>query len=255
MLVNFPFIPESQETVDLWFSNLREGNISEEEIAKMDLNVNYHMPKNLTTKQSELADNTGIYHPRLLHSYQSGSLKPGYSIDAYFNFLPVVLSENKIDHEDYCEPVLRSEGKYEEDQDVYTVQKEIMMSTYGFVLNTADFMNLIGEQLKSSKRKFCVCFHSVDYHSDIFHKSGRLYHADHSTVKLTKDDRLISFHIFELLDENDYIMKREFKLPFMSEVFNANNTDNFDKSMELIENVHNKTFIQELEPHLEKQVY
>lgn len=243
MLVNFPFIPETEETVTQWYSNLRKSKVSEEEITKMELNVNYHIPDNLTTEHSGLIDNTGLYYPKLLHSYQSVSLEPGYKIDSYFSFLPVLLIENKIDHDtEYCEPVELPEGRYQEQEDVYKVQEELLMSTYGFVLSIDDFMNLIGEQLKQSKREFAVAFYWVDYHEEVFHKSGRLYHPDHSAVKLNKENKLISFHIFELLNKQDREIKRTQKLPFMGYVFSLE----IDEAKKVIDNIHDEVFINSL---------
>jgi hypothetical protein len=243
MLIDFPFLPETQETVDQWHVNLKESKMPAHEIEEMNLSVNYNIPENLTKEHSGLDDNTGIYYPKLLHSYQEVKLPDGLEIDSYFSFLPVILTEKKIDHDDYCEPVELSEGNYSDDVDIYKIQSEIFMSTYGFVLSIADFMELIGEQLKVSKRKFCVAFYWVDYHQDVFHKSGRLYNKDHSKVKLNKDDKLISFHIFELLDENDTKLKSGAGLPFMGHVMNL---PDINDAVKAIDQIHDKTFIESL---------
>lgn len=242
MLIDFPFLPETQETVDQWHVNLKESKMPASEIEEMNLGVNYNIPENLTKEHSELDDNTGLYYPKLLHSYQEVKLPEGLKINSFFSFLPVILTENKIDHDaEYCEPTEASEGHYNED--VYKIQDQILMSTYGFVLSIADFMELIGEQLKTSKRKFCAAFYWVDYHQDVFHKSGRLYNKDHSTVKLTEDDKLISFHIFELLDENDTKFKVGVGLPFMGHVMHL---PEMSDAIKAIDQMHDKEFIKSL---------
>jgi hypothetical protein len=243
MFVNLPFVPETQDTVDRWHSRLRGGlAYSDEKIAALNIDVNYHITENLTPEYLGFDDNTGFYPCRLSHSYNQASLSDGYEILSYFEFLPVVLTERMLE-QDYEEPVFLEGGRYSDSHEVYSVKSEIMHKTYGFVLNIEHFMSLIGEQLRASKRQFAVSFHKRDYHENIFDKNGRLHHPDHEKVKLTEKDTLISFHIFELVDTKSYQLPQEDKLAFMCAMFQ---TENAEDAKAMNEQVHNEAFINSL---------
>ena len=229
MLVNPPFLPEPESRISEWVTNLKEANYSDEKIADMKLNTRYFIPDLLTPEQAGQDDTTGLYNPKLDYHYQSVSLEPGYSLEGDTEFLPVMVEEIPL-YDD------------EEDEEHNALRKERLYKTYGFVLSVADFMTLIGEQLRFSNRKFCVAFGLREYHDEIYHKSGRLYHPDHNQVKLKEGDDILCFHIYELLDENDHDMSRDLNWPFFCHL---NKLDE-NEAIQCIDNLRDKSFMDTL---------
>lgn len=248
MLVNFPFLPETQETVDEWIQNLKNAGYTDEKIKEANISTHYHIPDNLTKDDTGLDDNTGLYYPKMDLGYQSVQLEDGFKIEAFDDFMPVMLVENRRD-QDY--PYDEWDKEYIE-ADSFKITKEIMLGrNYGFVLSFDDFFNLIGNQLKDSSRKFAVSFSLHEYYYDIFHKRGRLYHPDHTQYDLKDGDPIYSFHIYELIEEDSFQIKEESKLAFFSEIIHS---DSHEQALIYCENSKNEAFVTHLLKEREKEL-
>lgn len=227
MLINFPFLPETEESVQKWIKNLKEHNVPDQEIEDMNLNVNYYIPDQLTEEDSGRKDNTGLYTGHLLNNYQGVSLEEGYYIEPLPDFVPVIVTENSID-EDATE-------------EVYKFQSSPLYRSFGYVVSVEDFMMLIGDQLHESNRKFCVCFYLCDYHEDMFEKNGQLHCSDFAVLEMP--EKLISFNIFELLDKDSFVLEQEKRLGFFSKMINTD----LDTFKNLSDHYRNRDFMESLD--------
>lgn len=144
MLVDFPFVPESDETIKIWIENLKKSGYSDEKISSLNLNINFHIPKNLTVEDDPIFSTYkfGVYEAKFSSSYNHVKLEPSYLISSFFHFIPVVVEQMKINDETNEKELVSS----------------LLLDTYGFVFSLEEFFHLIGDQLEKSKRKFAVCF-------------------------------------------------------------------------------------------------
>lgn len=225
MLVNFPFIPESEEKAKSWIANAENLENSEELIKKYDLhNPARYIPDNLSESITGLSDNTGLYTSKLNLHYQHISLEPGYSIYSGLMLKPAIISQ-----------------LVEQDEGIFEKENSLLIKDYGWVLSFADFMELIGNQLKESKRKFCVSFYSIDFDEHLPSKSGSLLHKDHSKIKLEKGMKVYHFHIFELLSDSDYEPTSEEKIDIISCAFHS---DKPKDAITFIDNILDENYLK-----------
>lgn len=228
MLINFPFVPETQETLNQWRERAKEIGLSEEDFIKGRFDrADRYIPENLTSEESNLEDTSGLYAGSLAFHYQSVSLEEGFEIEGYPDFLPVSLKEKRIDDD-------------ADEDNVYTLQESLLYDSYGWVLSIDDFMTLIGKQLKDSKREFAVCFYASEYHDNLFYKSGRLYHPDHSAYELSEGQLVVSFHVFELLSKDSFVTNHDEKMSVMSAMFNS---ESYPEAKDIADNLREKEFV------------
>jgi hypothetical protein len=237
MLINFPFIPETDETVALWKTRIKKRNLSEKDLESVNFSKDKYIAPNLTKDDTGLDDNTGLYHPVFNIHHNSVSLEDGFVIESFPEFTPVTVTERRIDQD-------------ADEDDVYSEQSDRLWKTYGYVLSINDFMELIGKQLQKSKRKFAVAFALRKIHDNIFHKNGRLHHPNHENVNLIDDEDIISFHIYELLHkENDFILNHDNEWGFMCYL---NRLDTEQDTFNATENYRDKSVMSKLDFNINK---
>ena len=218
MIVNFPFVPEPEGSVEKWLKRAVEIDLKPEMIDRLNLRtLNRYIPNNLTRDITGFDDNTGLYSGRLDNDYQRVKMEDGYSILAYrFGIhIPVVAKE------------FRKKDEYSDEKAEHC--EEPLYKSYGYVLSFDHFMEIIGKQLKKSKRKFCVSFSGRKFHDSIFDRSGRLYHPDHTKLDLKENDKIYHFNIFELIEDGkDFIIEdHEDTLAFQSNLFFATDSEHY----------------------------
>jgi len=227
MLVNIPFIASTEEEL----KKCKDKLLAVRGEAGEDLEIfdfQNKVPQHCSESFLGFEDSTGLYDCRLRSRSVYYSVDPQFELLSYTtNFpLPVKLVENIPTFYD---------GEFEK-------QEDLLWKRYGFTRSVEDFMTLIGNQLKESKRKFAIILSEVEYYDTLFNKNGRIYHTDHSSFDLKEGDKLINFSIYELKEKSEYTVPNEEKMTALAIVIQS---EDFKEKIDFLENINNKELTEQ----------
>ncbi|MFS1430693.1 hypothetical protein LMH73_027160 [Vibrio splendidus] len=173
--VNLNKLPDS--VVDQYKQNLLDafGDTSRIKVSE-DM---YCLPE-LTSEQAGVDDCTGLYPMKFEHGLQNSDAIGELIIVRFPSPLPVVITQPD-------EP---------DEADSETHQERLM--SYGVCESISDFMLLVSEQLRASKRKFFITFGYSNPGDPLPIRSGHLIRSDHRKP-MGENQRHCYFHIHEIV--------------------------------------------------------